>query len=72
MILQNSCFDISIRSTIGQSTSTQDPDDFGFLDPDPQKYADPRIRVQYQPKTEEKNFFTLKPKISFFEKKERL
>ena len=31
-----------------------DPQDFGFLDPDPQKYADPRIRIQgakYQPKT---------------------
>ena len=30
-----------------------DPQDFGFLDPDPQKYADPRIRIQgakYQPK----------------------
>ena len=23
-----------------------DPQDFGFLDPDPQKYADPRIRIQ--------------------------
>ena len=22
-----------------------DPQDFGFLDPDPQKYADPRIRI---------------------------
>ena len=36
-----------------------DPQDFGFLDPEPQKYADPRIRIQgakYQPKTEEKNF----------------
>ena len=30
-----------------------DPQDFGFLDPDPQKYADPRIQgVKYQPKTE--------------------
>ena len=66
MILQNSCFDISIRSTIGQSTSTQDPDDFGFLDPDPQKYADPRIRVQYQPKTEEKIFFTPKTQNLIF------
>ena len=42
-------------------TSAQDPDpdlldpqDFGFLDPDPQKYTDLRIRIQgakYQPKT---------------------
>ena len=37
-------------------TSPLDPEDFGFLDPnfDPQKYADPRIRIQggnYQPKT---------------------
>ena len=39
-------------------TSAQDPDpdpqDFGFLDPDPQKYADLQIRIQgekYQPKT---------------------
>ena len=42
-----------------------DPQDFGFLDqgPDPRKYADPRIRIQwakYQPKTEKKTFFTLK------------
>ena len=31
-----------------------DPQDFGFLDQDPQKYADPRIQIQgakYQPKT---------------------
>ena len=33
--------------------------DFGFLDPDPQKYADPRIGIQgvkYQPKTGKKLF----------------
>ena len=43
-----------------------DPQDFGFLDPDPQKYADPRIRIQgvkYQPKTAKKIFFTPKPQI---------
>ena len=43
-----------------------DPQGFGFLDPDPQKYADPRIRikgVKYQ------NFFTPKTKIRTFEKK---
>ena len=43
-----------------------DPQYFGFLnpDPDPQKYADPRIRIQ--PKTAKKNFFTLKLKILNF------
>ena len=50
------------------SNSAEDPDpdplypqDFGFLDPDPQKYADQRIRIQgvkNQPKTAEKNSFT--------------
>jgi len=40
-----------------------DPQDFGFLDPDPdpKKYADPRIRIQgvkYKPKTA-KNIFLL-------------
>ena len=52
-----------------------DPQDFGFLDPDPQKYADPRIRIQgvkYQPKTAKKNFCTPKTQICPFEKKERL
>ena len=50
-----------------------DPQDFGFLDPDPQKYADPRIRIQgvkYQPKTAKKIFFTPKPQIWTFEKKD--
>jgi len=42
-----------------------DPQDFGFLDPDPdlQKYVDPRIRIQwvkYQPKTTKTTFFTPK------------
>ena len=40
--------------------SAQDPD------PDPQKYADPQIRIQgvkYQPKTAKKNLFTPKPRI---------
>ena len=47
-----------------------DPQDFGFLDPDPQKYADPRIRilgVKYQPKTTKKNFFTPKTQFRAFE-----
>ncbi len=40
-----------------------DPQDFGFLDPDPQKYAKPRIQgVKYQPKTTKKTFLLLKPK----------
>ena len=42
-----------------------DPQDFGFLDPDPQKYADPRIRIQrgkYQPKTAENKSLPSKPK----------
>ena len=52
-------------------TNAKDPDpldtqDFGFLDPDPQKYADPRIQIQGvkyqpQPKTAKKNVVT--PKI---------
>jgi len=43
-----------------------DPKDFGFLDPDPQKYVDRRIRIQgvkHQPKTPKKIYFTPKPKI---------
>ena len=46
--------------------------DFGFLDPDPQKYADPRIRIQevkYQPKTTKNYFFTPETQIWAFEKK---
>ena len=43
-------------------------------DPDQQKYADPRIRIQgvkYQPKTLKKNFLLLKPESELL-KKERL
>ena len=56
-----------------------DPDpldlqDFGFLDPDPQKYADPRIRIQgvkYQPKTaKKKSFLLLKPKFELLKKRD--
>jgi len=56
-------------------TSALDPDpldsqDLGFLDPDPQKYADPRIRIQgNQPKTE-KNFLLLKPKSELLKKRD--
>jgi len=38
-----------------------DMQDFGFLDPDPQKYANPRIRIQgvkYQPKNAKKTFYS--------------
>ena len=51
--------------------------DFGFLDPDqnPQKYANPRIRIQgvkYQTKKlQKKPFLLLKPKSKLL-KKERL
>ena len=43
-----------------------DPQDFGFLESDPQKYADPRIRIQtvkYQPKTAKKKF-TFNPNLN--------
>ena len=36
-----------------------DPQDFGFLNPDPQKYADPRVKINQKL---QKNFFTPKPK----------
>ena len=48
-----------------------DPQDFSFLDPDPQKYSDPRIRIRgakYQQKTAKK--ITLKPQIWAIEKRE--
>ena len=51
-----------------------DPQDFDFLDSDPQKYADSRLRIEgvkYQPKTTKKNFFTPKTQIWTFQK-ERL
>ena len=50
-----------------------DPQDFGFLDPDPQKYADPRSRIQvakYQPKTEEKKILLSKAKSELLKKSE--
>ena len=51
-----------------QDPDPLDPQDFGFLDPDPdpQKYADPRIWIQgkiYQPKTATKQNFNLKTQI---------
>ena len=48
-----------------------DSQDFGFLYPNQQKYADTRIRIQEaQPKIAKKNLFTLKTKISTIEKRE--
>ena len=63
-----------IYKIFNESTIEWDPQDFGFLDPDPQKYADPRIRIQggkYQPKTAKKTFLLLKPKSKLL-RKERL
>ena len=49
---------------------TLGPQEFGFLDPDPQKYADPRIRMleKISTKTSKKKIF-LKTQIQF-EKRE--
>jgi len=52
-----------------------DPQDFGFLDPDPQKHADSRIWIQgvkYQPKTAKNNLFIHLNPNSELLKKERL
>ena len=59
-----------------QDPDPLDPQDFGFLDPnpDPQKYADPWIRIQgakYQPKTATTKNLLSKPKTELL-KKERL
>ena len=45
------------------------PQEFGFLDPDPQEYIDTRIRIQReknQPKTEKKTFLFSEPKPEHF------
>ena len=50
-----------------------DPQDFGFLDPDLQKYVNPQIRIEgekYQLKTAKTNFLILKPKSQLFKKRE--
>jgi hypothetical protein len=50
-----------------------DPQDFGFLDPDPQKYADPRIRIQgakYQPKTAKKKFYSQNPNLNYLKRRD--
>ena len=44
----------------------------GYGLPDPQKYADPRIRIQgvkYPPKTAKKTFLLLKPKSELLKKR---
>ena len=44
-----------------------DLEDFGFLDLDPQKHGDPRIRIQgvkYQPKTAKK-IYSVNPNLIF-------
>ena len=43
--------------------------DFGFLDPDPQKYADPDPRGKINQKLKKKNIYTLKTQIWTFVKK---
>jgi len=51
-----------------------DPQDFGFLDPDPQKYVDPWIQIEgvkYQLKITKTNFLLSNPKSQLF-KKEKL
>ena len=48
-----------------------DPQDFGFLESDPQKFADPWIRIQgakYQPKTAKKAVLLLKSKSELLKK----
>ena len=40
-----------------------DPQDFAFLDPDPQNYTDPGPRGKISTKNCKKNFFTLKIQI---------
>ena len=43
-----------------------DPQHIGFLDLDPEKYEDPRIRIQgakYQPKTGAKIFYAQNPNL---------
>ena len=57
-----------------QDTDPLDPQDFGFLDPDPdqQKYGDPRIRIQgakYQQNPAKKNLLS-KPKSKLLKKKQ--
>ena len=55
----------SSRQCLGQN--------FGFLDPDPQKYADPRIRIQgakYQPKTAKKKIYFQNPNLNYLKRRD--
>ena len=59
---------------LGSAKDPDDPEDFGFLDPDPQKYAYPRIRIQgakYQPNCK-KNVLLSKPKSELLKKIESI
>ena len=49
-----------------------DPQDFGFLDPNPKKYEDPRIRIERQNIKAAKKYFLLSRPKSELSKKERL
>ena len=63
----------TIISSIAYDSDPLNPQHFGFLDPDPQMYADPRIQIQrskYQQKLQ-KNLLLSKPKSELL-KKERL
>ena len=61
-----------LKKSSAQDADPLDPQDFGFLAPDPQKYADPRIRIQgvkNQPKTAKKKF-TPKTQLSTEKKRD--
>ena len=52
---------------VAQDPDPLDPQDFGFLDPDPQKSADPQIRIlgaKYQPKTAKK-IYSQNPNLNY-------
>ena len=54
-----------LSSAKDQDLDPLDPEHFGLLDPDPQKYADPRIWIQdanFQLKTANKNLMLSNPK----------
>ena len=50
-----------------------DPQDFGFLDLDPQKYADPRIRIQkgkILTKNCKKKIYSQNPNLNYWKKRD--
>ena len=51
----------------GLNCSALDPQDFDFLDPDPQKNGDPRGKIST--KTAKKSFLLLKPNSKLLKKK---